>query len=549
MKIPGFKIIFLLSMLGFGACSQKTDTSMNSIIPQPVTMESMRGFFQFSDKTNILYPEENKLLQVFTQNFLSDIENFYGIKGISETNKPLKNNLVIELEPEADIPYEGYKLKIQPGKIQLTASSEQGIFYGLQSLSQLIHLNAKEQNGKILLPAMEINDNPRFDWRGMHLDVGRHFMPVNDVKKYLDYMALYKFNKFHWHLTEDQGWRIEIKKYPLLTEIGAWRDETMVGHYNDQPRRYDGKKHGGFYTQEEIREIVKYASDRCIEVIPEIEMPGHARAAIASYPWLGVTGEKIGVKTEWGICSYIYMPSEETFAFLEDVLTEVMELFPSGYVHIGGDEAIKGQWEASKKVQKLIAELGLNDEHELQSYFVQRIEKFLNDNGKKLIGWDEILEGGLAPNATVMSWRGEEGGIAAAKMRHDVIMSPTSYCYFDYYQVQPVENEPIAIGGYLPIEKVYSYDPIPEALSADEAVHILGAQANVWTEYIPDFRQVEYMIFPRMLAMSEVTWTPLELKNEDDFMKRVTDHEKLFLRLGVNYSVTGMPKREISPEN
>lgn len=532
----------LLLTICFSACKKTTIDTMDSIIPRPVHIEQARGHFQFSDNTSILYSEENDSLRTSVELFVEEIEKYHGIRPGADTDNPMQNRMTINVDFSMDLPEEGYVLKINRQRIKLSASSYAGIFYGLQSLTQLIHLNAEEAKEKVALPVILVKDYPRFSWRGMHLDVCRHFMPVEDVKKYLDYMALYKFNKFHWHLTEDQGWRIEIKKYPKLTEIGAWRDETMAGHYSDKPRTYDDTRHGGYYTHEDIREIVQYAADRHIEVIPEIEMPGHARAAIASYPWLGVTGEEIGVMKEWGISPYIYKPSEETFTFLKDVLTEVMELFPSEYIHIGGDEAIKDQWEESEEVQQLIRELGLEDEHELQSWFVQRIEKFLNKNGKKLIGWDEILEGGLAPNATVMSWRGEKGGIAAAKMGHDVVMSPTSHSYFDYYQAKPEEEEPLAIGGYLPIDTVYSYDPIPDVLNEQEAKHILGAQANVWTEYIPDFNQVEYMIFPRMLAMSEVTWTVPENKNKEDFYKDVESHEKIFKMLDVNYSKSGMPE-------
>lgn len=515
---------------------------MESIIPEPQKMEIDAGYFHLNDNTSIVYDEKNEEIDGMVKSFCNAVEGECEIRPGSDSDNPLQNRIKIKLDNSLDIPDEGYTLKIKKQKIDISASSLSGIFYGLQSLKQLIFENMEIGIHPVFLPKLTIEDFPRFSWRGMHLDVCRHFIPVEDVKKYLDYMALYKFNKFHWHLTDDQGWRIEIKQYPLLTEIGAWRDETMVGNFSNQPLTYDGKKHGGFYTREEIKEVVNYAADRFIEVIPEIEMPGHAKAAIAAYPWLGVTGEKIEVKKEWGISPYIYNPSEKTFEFLENVLSEVIELFPSEYIHIGGDEAIKDQWEESEKVQKLIKDLGLKDEHELQSWFIHRIEKFLNSKGKKLIGWDEILEGGLAPNATVMSWRGEAGGIAAAKMRHDVVMSPTSYCYFDYYQAKPIDEEPLAIGGYLPLEKVYSFDPVPDTLTREEAKHILGAQANVWTEYIPDFKQVEYMIFPRMLAMAEVTWTLPEKKDEVNFMKRVKDHQNIFEVLGVNYSKTGMPE-------
>jgi hexosaminidase len=378
---------------------------------------------------------------------------------------------------------------------------------------------------------------PRFPWRGAHLDVGRHFFNADFVKKYIDIIALHKMNVFHWHLTDDQGWRIEIKKYPLLTEIGAWRDETVIGHpkAGKEPVKYDGIKHGGFYTQDEIKEIIDYAADRYITIVPEIEMPGHAMAAIASYPELGCTGEKVKVRTTWGVSPYIYNVDDNTFKFLEDVLTEVIDLFPSEYIHIGGDEAVKDQWEESKKIQQQIKDLGLKDEHELQSYFIKRIEEFINNKGRKLIGWDEILEGGLAPNATVMSWRGVQGGIAAAREGHDVVMTPTTYCYLDYYQSKITDKEPLAIGGYLPLDIVYSYEPVPSELSTDEAKHILGAQANVWTEYIASPELVEYMLLPRMTALAELTWTPKEMKDLDDFKKRLETQVERYKTMGWNY--------------
>ncbi len=315
------------------------------------------------------------------------------------------------------------------------------------------------------------------------------------------------------------------------------------GIFHISPFSMTMKRYGGFYTQEEVKDIVKYAADRFITVVPEIEMPGHAQAAIAAYPELGVTGKKINVKTEWGISPYIFMPSDKTFSFLEDVLTEVMELFPSQYIHIGGDEAIKDQWKESPQVQAMIRKLGLKDENEMQSYFIHRIEKFLNAHGRNIIGWDEILEGGLAPNATVMSWRGQQGGIAAAGMKHDVIMTPTHYCYFDYYQAKPVDQEPLAIGGYLPIDTVYSYNPVPAALSEDETKYILGVQGNVWTEYMPNYKHVEYMVFPRILAMSEIAWSQPDAKDMDDFNRRVNRQANLFDKLGLNYSKTGMPPK------
>lgn len=532
------KQIIILSLIAFSviSCQNSMNLSDNKIIPEPLSVKPLRGEMRVDANTGFSFDPGDPVLSSISAQFSIDLKNRTGIELTSFPRE--KKNTIFLNYPVNGMDEEAYSLRISKTGILVSASDYKGIFYGLQSLMQVIITNQEDSCSTI--SAMEINDKPRFKWRGMHLDVGRHFMSVEDVKKYIDYMALYKFNNFHWHLTEDQGWRIEIKKYPLLTEIGAWRDETILGHFNDKPRKYDGLKHGGYYSQDEIREVVQYAASRFINVVPEIEMPGHARAAIASYPQLGVTGEKISVMKEWGISPYIFKPSEETFGFLFDVLTEVMDLFPSEFIHIGGDEAIKDQWKSSPEVQNLIADLGLKDEHELQSWFITKIDHFLTAHNRRLIGWDEILEGGLAPNAAVMSWRGEEGGIAAAKMGHDVVMSPTSKCYFDYYQAGP-GGEPLAIGGFLPIDSVYSYDPVPAALSPTEKKHILGVQANVWTEYIPDFRQVEYMIFPRMLAMSEVAWTIPENKNPDQFRNKVHMHIPVFNALGVNYSRTGMP--------
>ena len=473
---------------------------------------------------------------------MDDLKKYQALNlALEEAGKSSGINIIhLKLDSSSERENGSYRLEAGRKGIFIHAGSPEGLFHGLMTVEQ-IALASGPDGGSVNIPAMKMEDNPRFKWRGMHLDVGRHFMPVEAVKKYIDYLALYKFNHFHWHLTDDQGWRLEIKKYPKLTSVGAWRDSTLVGNFSHKPLKYDGKRYGGFYTQEEARDIVKYAADRFITVVPEIEMPGHAQAAIAAYPELGVTGKQIGVKTEWGISPYIFMPSEKTFSFLEDVLTEVIAIFPSEYIHIGGDEAIKDQWKESPEVQALIRKLDLKDEEELQSYFIHRMEKFLNSKGRNIIGWDEILQGGLAPNATVMSWRGEKGGIAAAKMNHNVVMSPTNYCYFDYYQAKPVEDEPLAIGGYLPLDTVYSYNPVPEALTPEEEKYILGVQANVWTEYIPDFKQVEYMIFPRMLAMSEVAWTKPEDKNMDLFHQKVNRQVNLFSKLGVNYSKTGMP--------
>ncbi len=532
--------VFLMMVLTM-SCGRTKNESL-TIIPKPETVEISGGSFMLNDSTKLFIDTPDKQVKQAALIFSADLQNRQSIHvQIDETGKKSGINVIsLELLEPVQMENESYVLESRRKGIRITAYSPAGLFYGLMSLEQLA-LTGPE-GGSVRIPSARIEDTPRFKWRGMHLDVGRHFMSIDEVKKYIDYLALYKFNHFHWHLTEDQGWRIEIKKYPRLTSIGAWRDSTLIGKLSDKPRKYDHTRYGGYYTQDEVREIVSYAADRFITVVPEIEMPGHAQAAIAAYPELGVTGKPVNVKTEWGISPFIYMPSEKTFTFLEDVLSEVLELFPSEYIHIGGDEAIKNQWKGSPEVQALIKKLNLKDEEELQSYFIHRMEKFLNSKGRNIIGWDEILEGGLAPNATVMSWRGVKGGIAAAKMNHDVVMSPTTYCYFDYYQAKPVENEPLAIGGYLPLDSVYMYDPIPAVLTDEEKGYILGVQANVWTEYIPDFKQVEYMIFPRMTAISEVAWTKPEMKELTDFHKRVLNQTVLFEKLGVNYSETGMPE-------
>ncbi|MBK8491871.1 MAG: family 20 glycosylhydrolase [Saprospirales bacterium] len=411
---------------------------------------------------------------------------------------------------------EGYRLQIRPEKVVVYYREPAGAFYAKQTLQQL-----KNTDGS--LPCLDIEDAPRFPYRGMHLDVARHFFPVEFIKEYIDLLAMHKMNYFHWHLTEDQGWRIEIKKYPRLQEVSAWRKETLVGHYSDQPHQFDGQLYGGYYTQEEIREVVQYARERFVTIIPEIEMPGHAQALLAAYPELSCHGQPVEVATEWGVFENVLCPTEETFTFMENVLLEVMDLFPGPYIHIGGDECPKIQWKESAFCQELMKKEGLKDENELQSYFIRRIDRFLTEHGRKLVGWDEILEGGLSPNATVLSWRGMQGGIDAAQGGHDVIMAPTSHCYFDYYQSKH-PNEPLAIGGYLPLEKVYAFEPVPETLSQEEAMHILGAQGNVWTEYIPTTEQVEYMAFPRALALAEVLWSPLSKRDFLSFQNRLAQY-------------------------
>ncbi len=434
---------------------------------------------------------------------------------------------------------EGYALEIRPGSVVARAAGNAGLFYAVQTIRQLlppeVFREAPVAGVPWRMPALSIEDRPRFAWRGGHLDVARHFMPKEFVKKYIDLLALHKFNVFHWHLTEDQGWRIEIKQYPRLTDVGAWRKETLVGR-NRKPgeAQYDGKRHGGFYTQEDAREIVAYAKARYINVIPEIEMPGHAMAAIAAYPELGVTGEPVEVATHWGVFSDILNAEPSTITFMQNVLEEVMQIFPSRYIHIGGDEADKAKWKASERIQARIKALGLKDEHELQSWFIRQMDTFLVKRGRRLVGWDEILEGGLAENAVVMSWRGVKGGIEAARAKHDVVMAPTSHTYFDYAQSK-APGEPVSASSFLPLETVYSYEPIPAELEPQFAQHVLGAQGQLWSEYMPTPKQVEYQAFPRMAALAEVVWSPKEVKDFSAFLKRLAVHQERLRILDVNF--------------
>jgi hexosaminidase len=437
---------------------------------------------------------------------------------------------------------EAYTLDVSPRGVVVKASAPAGAFYGLETLKQLlpaaIYREAPLCNTVWRAAAVHVEDAPRFAWRGAHLDVGRHFEPKEFVKKYIDLLARHKMNRFHWHLTEDQGWRIEIMKYPRLTTVGSCREQTLVGPYVSDPakRVFDGKRHCGFYTQDDVREVVAYAADRMITVIPEIEMPGHAQAAIHAYPQLSSRPDSSpGVLQVWGVSDFILNPTDSTVTFMQDVLTEVLALFPGPYVHIGGDEAGKAQWKANPSIQARMKALGLKDEHELQSWFIRQMDTFLTARGRRLIGWDEILEGGLAENATVMSWRGMDGGIAAAKANHDVVMAPGSHTYFDHYQSRDKSAEPLAIGGFTPLDTVYAFEPVPPQLSATEAKHVLGAQAQLWTEYMPNAKHVEYMAYPRMVALSEVLWSTKARRDYADFTTRLPAHLARLDALDVNY--------------
>lgn len=533
--------LILASIIGLVSCSQPPAPPVPvAIIPKPLVQQVEEGTFELSKQTNFTTSASFNDIGDY---FKEVLNIFYGIS-IEKDIYPASINIIKDTAQTHD---EGYTLTVTPSEINIRAKTSKGAFYGVQSLLQLFPPVQKKKSS-LAVQAVTIRDAPRFSYRGMHLDVGRHFFPVDFIKKYIDLMAQLKMNTFHWHLTEDQGWRIEIKKYPKLQEIAAFRDETLVGHYNDQPVRYDGKPYGGYYTQEEIKDVVQYAQKRQITIIPEIEMPGHSQAAIAAYPDLGCTGEPVSVATTWGIFEEVYCPKEETFKFLEGVIDEVAELFPGKYIHIGGDEAPKTRWKNCKHCQLLIKNEGLKDEHELQSYFIARMERYINAKGKQIIGWDEILEGGLAPNATVMSWRGTRGAVIAAKQQHDVILTPGSHCYFDHYQSE-AHNEPLAIGGFLPLEKVYSFEPIPKELTEKEASFVLGAQGNVWTEYMPTISKVEYMVFPRMIALSEVVWSSPAGRSYEEFVPRLEQYFKRLDALDVRYAnhlyeISGSYKQE-----
>src|SRR5688572_9357401 len=525
--------------------------SQVSIIPQPATINMGSETFVLPMNIDIVTPLDKKYSLTRSKDFLSSYLKTYYKSWLGATT--LKGaagyRLALSIdETENKLPG-AYTLDVNKSGIAISGHDEEGVFYGIQTFIQLLppHLS----NNIIKIPSVTIKDHPRFQYRGAHLDVGRHFMPVDFVKKYIDYLAYHKMNYFHWHLTEDQGWRIEIKKYPKLTSVGAWRNGTIIGRHPGIGN--DNKKAGGFYTQEQIKDVIKYASERYITIVPEIEMPGHGSAAIAAYPFLSCfpeeptkkyfpkngkwAGDSTGkqVQQAWGVYSDVFCAGkEETFKFLQDVIDEVAALFPAKYIHVGGDECPKSNWKRCPNCQKRLKDNNLKDEHELQSYFIQRMEKYINAKGKTLIGWDEILEGGLAPNAVVMSWRGEQGGIEAARQKHEVIMTPTTYVYLDYSQTD--NEDSIVIGGYLPLEKVYSYEPIPAELNEEQSKYVLGAQANVWSEYMSNPRKVEYMIFPRLTALSEVFWSQKEKKNWSDFEQRLQLQLKRYDLWKANYS-------------
>lgn len=514
------KVIILNCILLFLSTFDIKSETNSMIIPMPVKFSQQDGVVEMKDikLRTIGFASANlvSLAEAIIKPYNNDKNNLYRDKyGVI---------LYLQIDPSVSIPSEGYRLTVNDKGIQIIASTESGIFYGLQSLSQLLTVPyQKEQLG-----FLEIEDYPRFSYRGLQLDVGRHIFPVEFIKKYLDMMAQYKLNTFHWHLTGDQGWRIEIDAYPNLMETGAYRDQTLIGHFREKPRRFDGLKYGGYYSKEEMREVVAYAASKYITVIPEVEMPGHATAALASYPHLACESapDSFKVAEYWGVHNNAFCAGkEETFGFLEKVLDEVIEIFPSEYIHIGGDECKKDYWKQCSDCQKRMKKNKLKNEDELQSYFIERVEKYLNKKGRQIIGWDEILEGGIAPNATLMSWRGVSGGIAAAQQHHDVIMTPNTYLYFDYPE-STSDQEPLTIHRVIPLEKVYAYNPVSSSeLTSEQQKYIKGIQACVWTEYARTPEKAAYLTFPRFYALSEVAWTQEQKKNWEDFsVNRLPNH-------------------------
>ena len=530
----------LLGLIGLSvaglmfSCTELKEANYQ-IIPMPLDIQlAEEGKFVLTEGTSVFYPENNEKMQN-NANFLAEyVKEKTGIT-LAPTTETKGKGIILKVEENKEKP-EGYTLKVTDDNVVISGGSEAGVFYGIQTLRKSLPV---VQGEKVALPAVEINDEPRFDYRGGMLDVARHYIEMDSVKRFIDILAMHNINRFHWHLSEDQGWRIEIKCRPLLTEKGSMRKETVIGRTG----KYDGKPHGGFYTQEEAKEIVAYAAERYITVIPEIDMPGHMLSALHAYPELGCTGGPYDVWCHWGVSKDVLCAGNDaTLKFIEDVLGEIVEIFPSEYIHIGGDECPKTRWESCPKCQARIKALGIkgDDKHSaeeyLQSFIINHAEKFLNSKGRQIIGWDEILEGGLAPNATVMSWRGEEGGIEAAHQKHNVIMTPHTYLYFDYYQSYDIKNEPLAIGGRLPLERVYSYNPMPKALSAEEQKYIMGVQANLWTEYISTFHYAEYMLLPRLAALCEVQWSSADKKNYECFLSRLPRMVELYDLKQYNYA-------------
>ncbi len=532
MKRFSVFIVVLLSILA--SCARRQEAGIVSVIPEPQHLELQSGSFQVNPRTMIVIPEmndETRRIAAFLNERFSAAAGFE----MKVTDEMTSEPAIFFMN--SGLAHEEYAIVVEPKRIVVEYGDGAGAFYAVQTLLQLlpsqIYSSDRVRGIKWTLPCCSIEDKPRFKYRGMHLDVCLHFFDMDFLKRYIDLMAMHKVNVFHWHLTEDQGWRLEIKKYPLLTEKGQWRKETVIGTLASG--YYDGKPHGGFYSQDEVRELVQYAAERYVTIVPEIEMPGHALAAIACYPELSCGLEDTyETATKWGVFKQVYCPKDETFKFLEDVFDEVFELFPSKLVHVGGDECPKASWKKCEHCQKLIKDLGLKDEFELQSWFITRMEKYINSKGHEIIGWDEILQGGLAPNAKVMSWLGEEGGIKAAKQHHEVVMAPYPKYYLDYWQADP-ESEPLAMGGPTTLRTMYEYNPVPEVLTPEEQKYIIGVEGCVWTEYMPTPARVEYMAYPRMAAIAEAGWTNEERKNWEGFACRLETQFARYDEIDLDY--------------
>ncbi|WP_289053775.1 beta-N-acetylhexosaminidase [Carboxylicivirga marina] len=515
------------------------DSQELNLIPNPKEVKKLIGTNYRLSPSSIIHYSHNTLNEaLYLQNILNRSTGF-NIAITKTIDQTTPGGIHLSLQSEEKSPKEAYTFNSGANSVTITASHPHGIFNGIQTLLQLmpvqVYANKSQKNVKWEIPAVIINDAPTFSWRGMHLDVARHFYSVDFVKRFIDILAYHKMNTFHWHLTEDQGWRIEIKKYPRLTEVGAWRDSTLIGHMRDKPHTFKVERTGGYYTQAEIKEVVQYAQERHITIVPEIEMPGHAQAAVAAYPEFGCTGMSPGVRPIWGISKDIFSPEEKTIEFLKDVLDEVMALFPGEYIHIGGDEAHKNQWEESERIQELMRERGLHDMHQMQSWFITQIDEYLRSKGRKLIGWDEILEGGLADGAAVMSWRGEKGAIKAARMGHKAVMAASKMTYFNRYQSRDRENEPLAHGHFLPLETVYHFNPVPDSLSSQEATYILGAQGQLWSEYIATADYMEYMALPRLCALSDVVWSNNSDRDYQVFLRALVTHLQRLDEMQINY--------------
>lgn len=519
------------------SCKEPLPRPVVRIIPLPSEVTDQEGLFSLTSSTEIGISNDNEQMRQIASFLTRHTEKYYGItNSVTTSEKEDKGSVFLKLDENLKLAKEDYHLTVASDGVIIEAAAPNGLFYGVQTLIQLMPSTPK-QDAAITLPGVEIKDSPRFSWRGLHLDVSRHFMPKEFILKYLDYMAMHKFNTFHWHLADDQGWRIEIKKYPRLTEVGSIRKSTMLGHINN-PTGIDTIPSGGFYSQNDVREIVTYASERYITVVPGIEMPGHALAALAAYPELGCTGVPYEVATRWGTFSDVYCPGKEgTYTFMKDVIAEMTTLFPGKYFHIGGTECAETRWEKCTHCQLKMKTDSMGATHDLQTYFVRRISRTLDSLGREMVGWDDIVKDTLLTKAVVMSWRGQTGGIAAIQRKLQTIMSPAKFCNFDQYQTNP-KGEPLAVGGLLTLEQVYNFEPVPEDLPRQEAKYIIGAQANVWTQYMKTPEYVEYMVFPRAAALSEVLWSTKASRNYPWFKKRMLEQIKRYDAEGIRYCKT-----------